>query len=296
MTPSCRAPARAIPNARAMLVGENTTFLSRSPRSVSASISRYRSSPKAVTDFETDLASAGLLGARATADVATSSPAIGGSARASQGWPSWSAIATQPWSTPSDSANETGVTSYQTYPEALTGPPTTRSSVPSGRRGSYLIEASLTSGADRTRRRSETVTTTEPRNASAGDADGLATGEAVAAGVAWNAVGEAVGETAGVGVGVAEPQLATNSTTSSDTRSTRWRRRMSTPPAGPRLGSPVMTRNAAALWSTARIPLVGGTYRTRGPLDRAGNTTKPSTAAIPARAAATPKTAAGPIP
>ena len=78
------------------------------------------------------------------------------------GVPSWSPIAIQPLATPSAIVNPVGATSYQTYPDALTGPPTTWSFVPSGRTGSYLIESSLTRGSDRTRSRSETVATREP--------------------------------------------------------------------------------------------------------------------------------------
>ena len=75
-------------------------------------------------------------------------------------------LATQPRVTPSFNLNPTGSTSYQLYPEATTGPRTTFSWAPSGSTGSYVMESSLTRGSERTRSRSETVTTTVFRSGS----------------------------------------------------------------------------------------------------------------------------------
>ncbi len=95
-------------------------------------------------------------------DRANSSPTSGPSAGATQGVPSREAIATHPSVTPASRMNEVGATRYQVYPEASTGPSTTRSSVPLGRYGRYWIESVLTRGSDRTTRSPETVTAREP--------------------------------------------------------------------------------------------------------------------------------------
>ena len=53
----------------------------------------------------------GSIGSAVT--EASVKPGVGSSAGATHGVPSWSATATQPWSTPSSSSNPSGATRYQ---------------------------------------------------------------------------------------------------------------------------------------------------------------------------------------
>ena len=88
-----------------------------------------------------------------------------------------------------------------------------------------MIESSATRGSERTRRLSETVTTTWPRNGSAGLGVGVGSraGLAVDPGTPLDEVGAGSGavDAAGDGDGLDEPQPATRTTVSSRTMTGR---------------------------------------------------------------------------
>ena len=158
-------------------------------------------------------------GMRATSEMAIASCGDASPDRAIHGSPSWSAIATQP-TFASCKENDSGSTCHHAYPDASTGPPTTRSSVPSGNRGSYLTESSLTPGAERTRSASDTVTTAEPMPiAGSRLAAGVVAGEAESVGDGVRLASAECGEVGGVAGGV--PQATAIIATARKTHSFR---------------------------------------------------------------------------